>query len=213
MKSLIRYALILLSLTTLNAQKNAIYFNPMPLLSLYHVNLEFGYAHEFNNGFCSDFGLGIIVPADVWNSIDTKGVGRKKGRGAVLHFEPKYFFDTNSDDQFQRFLALKTSVFVHDYESNRFLNDNFRDIARYDVKSKGFMLNLLFGYTGVRDRFFGEMSFGMGVRGINVDNNSLIPISQMSGQNRINSAAEPEEKGNYLKFTVMINYKIGFVFN
>ena len=198
MKNLIRYALILLSFTTLNAQKNAIYFNPMPLLSLYHVNLEFGYAHEFNNGFCSDFGVGIIVPADAWNSIDTKGIGRKKGRGAILHFEPKYIFNYEGG-QFERFLSLKTSFFVHDYESNRYLNVFPKEITRYDVKSKGFMLNLLFGGRAVGDRFFGEMSFGVGVRGINVDNNSLIPISQLSGEDRINIAAEPEEKGNYLK--------------
>jgi hypothetical protein len=196
----------------LNAQKQAIYFNPLPLLSLSHMNLEFGYAREFRNGFRSNFGVGIIVPPDLWNGDKFHDVGRKKGRGFLLHFEPKYAFPFAYRSDIEYILTLKTSIFVHNYQFKRYLDTTLKTI-NFDVKTKGFMVNLLFGTTTFSyDNLFGEMTFGMGVRGIHVDNNSPIPIAQMYNQIRLTALFEPEEKGNYLRFKIMFNYKIGLAF-
>jgi hypothetical protein len=81
------------------------------------------------------------------------------------------------------------------------------------VKTKGFMANLLFGFSTFRnDNSFWEMTFGMGVRGTHIENNSPIPLAQMYEHFRINQTIEPEEKGNYLKFMAMINFKAGIAF-
>ncbi len=212
MKKTLIITFFLWTLSTVNAQKRAIYYNMMPLLSLYHVNLELGYAHEFRNGFCSDFGFGIIIPPDLWNNDRLNGTGRKKGRGFLLHFEPKYVFPSTEGADMEHILALKTSVFLHNYQSKRYLDSTLQTIT-FDVKTKGFMANLLFGVTAFhRDNSFMEMTFGMGVRGTHIDNNSPVPLAQMYEQFRINQTIEPEEKGNYLKFMLMINFKAGIAF-
>jgi hypothetical protein len=107
-------------------------------------------------------------------------------------------------------MSLKTSLFLHNYESKRFFDDKADQVIAYDVKTKGFMVNLLFGTQSLN--YFGETSFGVGIRGINVNNNSLLPVATLSPIHRNSSHREPEEKGNYLIFTVSVNFKFGFPF-
>jgi hypothetical protein len=215
MKKIVTLFAFFLFFYGMNAQSRGVYINPPPLfLNIYHPNIEFGYSHTFYNDFCTEFGLGVIVPWDVWSGNKYNDVGRKKGRGVLLHFEPKYFFSESDNGRTHLFFGLRTSLFLHDYQSVRYLDPNvqLKDVITYDVKTKGFTSNLLFGSRWDEGRIFMEMSFGMGIRGINVDNNSPIPIENLAVQYRLSEAIEPEKKGNYLRFTMLFNYKFGLAF-
>jgi hypothetical protein len=214
MKKIVILFVALFFFLGVDAQNRGIYINPVPLLlNIYHSNVEFGYSRTFDNDFCTEFGVGVIVPWDVWSGNKYHDVGRKKGRGVLLHFEPKYFFNESENGRTRLFLGIRTSLFLHDYQSVRYLNlDRSKDVITYDVKTKGFTSNLLFGFRSDLGRFFGEISFGMGIRGINVDNNSPVPIENLDVQYRLSDIIEPEKKGDYLRFTMLFNFKYGIAF-
>lgn len=212
MSKLAVISIFLCFVNSVDAQRNAIYANLPAVINLYHANVELGFAREFNNGFCSDFGVGVIFPVNFSSGGRGGLVGRRNGRGILLHFEPKYFFDSYQDSK-QRFLALKASFVLHNYESKRFSNDNTDQVSNYDVQVKGILVNLLYGFRIVDSHnMFIEMSAGLGVRFLNIDNNSPISIANLSGQLRFTDLIEPEEKGNYARFTMMVNVKVGLAF-
>jgi hypothetical protein len=88
---------------------------------------------------------------------------------------------------------------LEDSESDRWIS--------YKVSNKAFHFGLVFSVVD-KGVFRPELSTGLGVRYVIVDNNALRPISDYGHIFKVNPSLIPEEKGSYLRPNIVFGSRL-----
>jgi hypothetical protein len=184
--------------------------------------IPFEYNRKLDDRVRLSAGIGTIVRTGLWNqgrSEITKEIKKQDERGVRLSVEPQFMFkpqksraEVEGKIHENSYLSLDLSALTYKYTSIRGFEERLDTLKNFNVSNRTLGLNALYGQMRMikKNRFsmLWVFNVGGGVRFVNIKNNLDIPFEQLSTKYRSSPKQEPEEKGNYIRFSVVINAKV-----
>jgi hypothetical protein len=181
-----------------------LYLDPIQVLGVYDASIDFGYLYKSGDKVDCDFGIGIIIHGDYsanYQKFDTK---RAKGKGIQVRFAPRRNLSGGN------YIAFSTTYSFHQYQSISLLDNSDLLLSKFNVKQQVISGYLQIGGVNLmKKKVYSDFSFGIGLRIVNIDNNSSTPIPPLNNSFGLSKYLEREENGRHYMLGVKLSYKFG----